>query len=544
MNLKMNFSKKNHKIQQLNMKDMSKRYISIVLLFSAALLFAQTTPGTYTVKNINVNTKYADFGTTYYGTDSVVFASPRSKRSIVKNIWKPNEQPYLDLYIGLVSGEGEIVGKHKVKGNVNTKFHEADVEFTKDLKTVYFTSNNFINNVAKNDIEGVLKLQLFKATVKADGEWTDIVKLPFNSDQFSTGHPALSEDDKKLYFISDRPESIGKTDIYVVNVNADGTYGEPKNLGSKINTKEKEMFPFVNDDSVLYFSSTGHKGKGGLDVFAVKLYDNSVSEILNLGTPINGAADDFAFILKQNKGYFSSNRKEGMGDDDIYSFNVESPLRIECTQALTGVVKNKDTQKTLMNAVVDLLDSNGNKLQTVTTKFDGAFSFEIACSASYKIVGAKTDFQKGEKDIAAKNDVVEEGITISLDLTPEKVKEKKILNINPIYFDLNKSSIRPDAAQELDKVVDLMKKNPEIIVESRSHTDARGKDESNLALSDRRAKSTVEYIISKGIDADRISGKGFGETELLNECANFVKCSKAKHQLNRRTEFYIVDYKK
>ncbi len=538
----MNFSKKNHKFQQVNSNTMSKKYIIIALLFSASIVFAQTTPGTYAIKNISINTKYADFGTAYFGTDSVVFSSPKSKRSIVRNIWKPNEQPYLDLYVGAIDGGSEIVGKHTIKGVVNTRFHEAMVAFTKDLKIVYFTGNNYHNNIIKNDVDGTLRLQLFKATVTATGEWTNVEKLPFNSDQFSTGHPALSADDKKLYFISDRLEAIGKTDIFVVDINADGTYSKPKNMGPKINTKEKEEFPFIDND-ILYYSSTGHSGSGGLDVFANRIYDTTISETLNLGAPINGASDDFAFIIKQDKGYFSSNRGEGVGDDDIYSFKALTPLKIECTQTVTGVVNNKDTQKPLMDAVVDLVDSDGNKIEGLTTRFDGTFSFEIACSSSYQIVGTKTDFLKDEKAVEATNDEVEDGINVSLELAPEKIKNKKILNIDPIYFDLNKSNIRPDAAKELDKVVDLMKKNLDIIVESRSHTDARGKDGSNLSLSDRRAKSTVEYIISRGIDTDRISGKGFGETELLNECSNFVKCSKAQHQMNRRTEFYIVDYK-
>ncbi len=539
----MNFLKKNQKLQQVNSKNMRKKYIIIAFLFSVSMIFAQTTPGTYAVKNININTKYADFGVAYFGIDSVIFSSPRSKKSIIKNIWKPNEQPYLDLYAGVIDGGSEIVGKQKVKGVVNTRFHEAIVVFTKDFKTVYFTGNNFHNNIIKNDVDGTLRLQLYKAVVNSDGEWTNIEKLPFNSDQFSIGHPALSPNEKVLYFSSDGFDAIGKTDIFMVNINDDGTYDKPKNLGKKVNTAEKEEFPFMNDEEILYFSSTGHSGNGGLDVFAVKIYDNTVSEPLNLGAPINSANDDFSFIVKQDKGYFSSNRSEGVGDDDIYSFKVLSPLKIECTQMVTGMVKNKDTQKPLMDAVVDLIDINGAKIEVVTTKFDGTFNFEIACSLSYKIVGTKIDFQNDEENIEAKNDIVGEGITISLELTPEKVIEKKILNINPIYFDLNKSNIRPDAARELDKVVDLMNKNLDIIVESRSHTDARGKDGSNLSLSDRRAKSTVEYIVSKGIDADRISGKGFGETELLNECANFVKCNKAQHQMNRRTEFYIVDYK-
>lgn len=516
-----------------------KKYIIIVLLFCANLINAQTTPGKYTIKNVNsVNTHYADFGASYFGTDSIVFSSP-TKRKMIKNIWKPNEQPYLDLYKGLVGGNGEIIGKEKVKGVVNTKFHEAIVVFTKDLKTVYFTGNNYYKNEVKNDVKGVLKLQLFKASVAENGEWINVVKLPFNNDQYSTGHPALSEDGNKLYFISDRPESIGQTDIYVVDINADGTFSEPKNLGSKVNTKEKEVFPFISDE-ILYYSSEGNSGLGGLDIFAVRIYDNSVSKPLSLGIPINTINDDFAFIIKKDKGYLSSNREGGRGDDDIYSFDVMSPLKIECNRMIKGVVKNKNTQEILIESVVSLFDDKGNEIQNITT-LDGIFNFEVACDKSYKVVGIKSYFEKGEENI----EVVNEDGTVAnviLNLTPKGVSEEE-RDINSIYFDLNKWNIRADAAIELDKMVELMRKYPNIIIESRSYTDSRGKDASNLLLSDRRAKSTVAYIVSKGIDASRISGKGFGEIDLLNDCADFVKCRKSQHQINRRTEFYIVDYK-
>jgi len=520
-----------------------KLYIIILLLCSTSFISAQTTPGEYAIKNIKINTEYADFGTAFFGTDAVVFSAPKNKRSMIKNIWKPNSQAYLDLYMGTIGNEGEIVSKQKVKGTINSRFHEAVVVFTKDLKTVYFTSNNYHNNIIRNDSTGSLKLQLFKASINENREWTNIEKLPFNSDQYSTGHPALSPDDKKLYFVSDRPESVGKTDIYFVNINEDGSYSEPRNLdilGEKINTIGKEEFPFISDDYILYFSSDGQPGNGGLDIFASKIFDNSTSRPLNLGNPINSVNDDFAFIIKEGKGYFSSNREEGKGDDDIYSFISRSPLKIECTKLIRGVVKNKETQETLEDVTISLLGENNHEIQQISTSSNGTFTFTVACNKSYKIIGLKTYFEKGEVNVKAANDIDNSTIDLIVNLTPEEVKEKKLLNIKPIFFDLNKWNIRSDAAKELDKVVTLMKENTEIIVESRSHTDSRGKDSYNLKLSDKRAKSTVAYIISKGIDANRISGKGFGETQLLNKCSNGIKCSKAEHQENRRTDFYII----
>ena len=537
----MNFSKKNHKLQPVNMYNMSKKYIIIALLLSSALATSQTSAGEYVIKNISINTEYADFGTSYFGNDSIVFSSPRSKRSIVKNIWLPNSQPYLDLYIGSIENNGEIAGKHKVKGNVNTKFHEATVAFTKDRKTVYFTSNNYYHNEVKNDTTGVLRLQLFKASVQKDGEWTDIKKLPFNNDEYSTGHPALSGDGKKLYFVSDRPGSFGKTDIYVVDLKEDGTYGEPKNLGAPVNTKGKEMFPFIDGD-IIYFSSDRENGLGGLDIYACKMYNTTISKPLNLGVPINSPNDDFAFIKKQDKGYFSSNRKEGVGDDDIYSFLRNKPLEIECTQEISGLVKNKETQENLAGVEIKLLDKEGNIVKTVVSDENGLYRFTVKCNTAYKITGDKIDFQDDNASITTINDIVEKPIEVALALAPEIVENK--INIENIYFDLDKWNIRPDAAAELDKLVQIMKDHPELNVEAGSHTDSRATEAYNNRLSKRRAKATVKYIVSKGIDAKRITAKGYGETQLTNGCTDDVECTDEQHQMNRRTEFVIVSDKK
>ena len=332
-------------------------------------MYSQTTPGEYTVKNVITNTKDSDFGTSFFGKDKVVFAAPKDNTVLTKKTWSGNNQAFLDLYIGTINEKGEIIGKKRVLGDVNGKFHEGVVSFTKDLKTVYFSANNYTDkNKAKKDSTGMVNIQLYKASVGDNGEWTNIIKLPFNNDEYSTGHPSLNIDDTKLYFISDRYGSVGKTDIYVVDVNADDTYSEPKNLGPKINTEEREMFPFISDDNVLYFSSTGHPGYGALDVFASRIFDTTVSEPINLEDPVNSSNDDFAFIINddKHKGYFSSNnRKDGKGDDDIYSFIAFPPLQIEGNQTISGIVIDKETQKLIPEAIVVLQDENGNELERV-----------------------------------------------------------------------------------------------------------------------------------------------------------------------------------
>ena len=300
-----------------------KKILTTTLLLSTLFIVAQTTPGKHLVKLQDVNTKLADFGVAFFGEGKVVFASPSDKVTIVKRVWRENGQPYLDLYVGDIDSTGAIVNKRKFEGEVNRRLHEGSVVFTKDLKTVYFSANNY--NEKEKSIRGTKgfdNIQMYKATVSDEGIWSNIEKLPFNSNDFQTGLPTLNNDDSKLYFVSDREGGLGKTDIYVVDIKSDGTYSEPKNLGSRINTEEREMFPFMADDNILYFSSNGHPGHGNLDVFASKIFDNTVSPALNLEQPVNSAKDDFAYIINESaqKGFFSSNRAEGKGDDDILFF--------------------------------------------------------------------------------------------------------------------------------------------------------------------------------------------------------------------------------
>ncbi len=762
-----------------------KKLIILLLLFISFGIFAQDSPGVYTIKNAKINTSYSDFGTAFLGNNKVVFASP--KEGITFNREEYNSQPFLDLYMGEVTDDGQLIKKQKLPGDINTKFHEGMVSFSKDMKTVYFSANGKIKKVKRKNkkeikTKSTVTIQLFKANIDEKGKWGNLVMLPFNSDEFSTGHPVLNRDDTKLYFVSDRPESLGKTDIFVVDIYEDGTYGQPVNLGSKINTAEREMFPFIGKDNVLYFSSDGFPGYGELDVFASKIFDNTLSTPINLEAPVNSDKDDFAYIIDdgKHKGYFSSNREGGRGDDDIYAFTASPPIYIECQQEISGVVKNIDTQELIPNVQIMLFDENGIKLQSfLSNENDASFSFTQSCNTTYKVKGYLEGYLIGELDIKTVNDLnaepieivmhmgvdpteeidaivdaakiqklesqqgaknehevaeagviaedqqensdielvgttvdaneasvndketevvakaeseVNEGVIASENTTAaskttpknnttvamsvaaaevaadsndqqensdielvsttvdaneasvndketevatkaesevneasvvsantttvpktqssnnrdiemvsttstqqdinsevdkeetDKAKEASVaysaetagennslskntnkavvseprdlaindqplegesaeedgININTIYFDFDKHNIRYDARLQMDKLVKILREHPQMKIKVNAHTDIRGSRKYNATLSDKRADETVQYLIRNGIEANRITGMGFGEMQLAEKCTKAIPCNGFQHQLNRRSEFMIL----
>lgn len=533
-----------------------KNIISIVVVFLTLISYAQETvsikDAKYSIErlNENVNTDYSNFGTTFYGEDKIVFASPTKKKFIIRNNWKGNHQPFLDLYIGTISEGGQLRDVQKFSENLSTRYHEADVTFTKDKKTVYFTRNNYLDKKYKKDSTGINLLQLYRAKIAEDGEWEDIESMPFNSDQYSTGHPTLSADERTLYFISNMPGSLGKTDVFKASISEDGAIGNPINMGSKINTAEREMFSSISGNDELYFSSDGRpEGLGGLDLYVVKLNGDEISEPINLGAPINSERDDFSFIInyETRRGYFSSNREGGSGDDDIYTFVQELPIVFECEQIVQGVVIDKKTGALIPGALVVL--SDGKELNRQVVGQDATYSFEIECNKNYKVVASKQGYSQDERDFfSTEGKELKIPLALKKDYVPEVPQEfemtngKCVVRINPIYFDFDKSYIRPDAALELDKVISVMRKYPDLIIEGGSHTDSRGSFKYNEALSSRRARSTVDYIISKGISSSKISSRGYGERQLVNGCADGVRCSEEEHQFNRRTEFVIVNY--
>jgi len=456
-----------------------------------------------------------------------------------------NARDFLDIYeVNEANEEGEVV--KKVPGDINTRLHESTSIITKDGNTMYFTRNNFLDGKKYKDEKGTIRLKIYKASL-VEGEWTEIEELPFNSDSYSVAHPVLSPDEKVLYFVSDMPGSLGESDIFKVQIIGDGTYGPPINLGKTINTEARETFPFITQSDVLYFSSDGHPGLGGLDVFATKIaFDEYDQTIVNVGKPINGKYDDFSFILDEetNTGYFASNRIDGMGDDDIYSFSESEPISLDCLQDVTGTVRDRISNEILAGATVKIIDEENNEVSSTITNSKGEYTLSLDCNQGNFVRALMEGYVPSEEylvksygkprivDFYLERDLVTGGFGDDL---------AKLLQLSTIYFDLNKFNIRPDAEIEIQKVIAAMEKYPSLKIKVNAHTDSRGNDAYNLWLSQKRAQSTVAYMISKGISADRLDGEGFGEERLMNECENGVRCSNEKHQLNRRSEFIIFD---
>ncbi len=531
-----------------------------------------TVPGKYHIKYLETNTTKSDYAVTYLN-NMVVFVNPTDEKSRNDN---------RELFIGNIGGEREITNKKGLKGiPFNKKISKTGVTYSSDAKTVYFSAKK--NKKKSTD-------QLFTAKVDASGNWTDIVKLPFNDKKYATGQPTLSNDGKRLYFASDRPGSYGGTDIYVVNVNNDGTYGEPTNVGDKINTRGNEVTPFITKDNMLYFSSNGFAdSQGDLDIYSSTVSNNSVSEPIHLDAPINGINNDFAFIKNNDTGYFSSNRLQGQDNDDIYSFILIEEKPRKCEQEIAGVVKDQETLEVLNDAALTLFDEEGNQIKQVLTDSEGRYKFTLECNTTYVLIASSLRYVKEEhivntanyidapaleankllvkklegepEDVIAvtkltegtdgateENKVAEKTETELIDktvteTTTEKTSGEKVLDLRSIsvHYDFDSSEIRQDDTYELDKIVSMMKASTDVKVQVNAFTDARGRSEYNLALSRRRANAAIDYLVSQGISRSRLKAKGFGETQMVNQCVNGVECSEAAHQMNRRTEFVILN---
>jgi outer membrane protein OmpA-like peptidoglycan-associated protein len=495
--------------------------------------------GRFEIANAGINSNQSDYGSSFLG-NKLVFASARDTGIAARKIFKWTNKSFTNLYSSVVKADGTIDPPSLFVKKLNTKFNESTPVFTKDGKTMYFTRNNYLDGIKGKDDKKVTLLKLYKANL-VDHKWTNIVELPFNSDQFSVAHPALSVDEKKLYFASDMPGTLGQSDLFSVVINDDGTYGKPENLGSAINTEGRETFPYISGDNELYFATDGRPGLGGLDIFVTKIKEDSgFSKVQNIGEPVNTKYDDFAFIIdnKTRNGFFSSNKEGGMGNDDIYKFTETKKL--VNLRFLSGIITDSKTNEVIADAKVVLLD---DKFQ-VLAGADGTYKFDIKDSEFFYVRASKNEYQTKESSISFPVDVDVAKLDLKLDKQMSEIKVgtdlAKALDIKSIYFDLGKSIIREKAAFELHKIVAVMKQYPKMKISVRSHTDSRQSKQSNLLLSDKRAKATVKWIVENGIEANRISGKGYGESQLLNECADGVKCSEEKHQLNRRSEFIVL----
>ena len=504
--------------------------------------------GRYTIENAGINSEYSDYGSAFSGT-KVVFASARDTGGLSNKRHSWTGESFTNLYSANIGDQGALSEPGRFGANLNSKFHESTPVFTKDGKTVYFTRNNFLDGKKGKDARKSTLLKLYKATLDGD-KWGDVTELPFNSNEYSVAHPALSADEKTLYFASNMPGTLGQSDLFKVTINSDGSYGTPVNLGNTINTEGRETFPMVTNENEIYFASDGHPGLGGLDVFVAKEQaDGSFNKVENVGEPLNSSKDDFAYLINTSSriGYVTSNRDGGQGGDDIYRF--KEIKKLECEQFLTGVVTDKETGLPLSGARVTLSDANYKKLQEVISDKDGKFDFgKVDCGTKYYIKTEKPEYNTLETSTITKEESGKSFVPVELEKAQKPVKVgdnlAEAFKIKIIYFDLDKSFIRQDAAVELAKILDVMEQNPTMEIDVRSHTDCRQTAKYNMALSGRRAKSTIAWLVEKGIAKSRLTGKGYGESQLVNDCGceptNQSSCTEEQHQANRRSEFIIT----
>ena len=574
---------------------------------------------------LSLNSKFTEYGGTYYENDKIIYTTNNitakgKRRSSYDNL------PFTDLMTAVRENQNDFVKSSSFDKNINTDFHESSPTFNKDFTVMFFTRNN-LNPHKKNKVRDY-NLKIYRSFKQENGSWTNPEEVHFDSNDYNCAHPSLSPDGHILYFASDMPGTLGKSDIYKVIVKDDWTLGEPENLGSKINTEGTETFPFVDQYGNLFFSSDGHAGLGGLDIFVAFYIENQFFMLKNMGLPYNSSKDDFAFIIDKahKEGFFSSNRFGGQGSDDIYLFKTSENIK----PLIYYVGHTKDDNGFFVpNAKIELF-SDGKLITKNVSLFDGRFSFLIDPEKNYELRA----YRKGYKDTIVKfdtynlaspkivNDIIlkqKQKIKVCVadyitrealdsvqvkiyghnghderfiqytkpngcldfevpldrlhkevfyefefrkkDYLPKRYNYKQKLGrdtlnwikpnkqrilmlklkLNPIYFDLDKSDIRPDAITELDKIVTLMKEYPKIKLSMESHTDSRNTKAYNLQLSQRRAKATMQYLIDHGIDPYRLKAKGFGESRLVNKCSDGVKCTEEEHQMNRRTEFVIIN---
>ncbi len=586
----------------------------------------------YTISTFNRNTDYSDYP--LFIRDNRLYIS-----SLTPEEANSKETPNSDvLYIDL---DDKTRKPMPIKGKVNTELNEGSLVITKDGNTMYFSRNDYIKGKLGKTKDDVVTINLYKAEL-VNGAWKKITPLPFNSPDYSIGHPALSLDEKTLYFTSDQSGTRGETDLYSVPIYEDGTYGVPKNMTS-INTVAKEMFPFIDTDGVLYFASDREESKGGLDIFMSPLEaDKSYQRVFSLGDQINSNYDDFAYVInKDRKGFYSSNRVNDIGSDDIYEFVENEKFIFSYFVELKGVAQTFDTDTPVKDIKITLLDKNRNPLETVTTEDDGSYKFKgtnIKKGAYIKaekpgyqtlekvvtddilkdkspafvvnlvhtnqkipeyitIKGSLKDYKTGktinnatltlldiENNVIAKTRAYKNGQYKFDQVSPKQTVfvraekqnyqtqeqpldirniNKKVLNLdfklvkgsipmkpgndlaslfNPIYFDYGKSEIRPDGYAELDKIIQVLKLFPNLTIKIGSYADSRSSKKFNLNLSKKRAFATYNYIVKSGIDRNRLTYKGYGESKLVNHCKNGVKCPEEAHQLNRRSSFVITKH--
>lgn len=493
----------------------------------------------FNVQNLDINSEYSDFGGALNNNKLYITSSRNTVglfdlgRWITQRIsygW--NNEPYLDIYSFDVTDSGSYLNEDYLGSNINTKYHEGLASFDNEgnmyISRESFYENEYVKDPESNNITSLIGIYKISKGEK------NVVALNINSVEYSVKNPSISSDGKTLYFSSDMPGGFGNFDIYRGDIDENGNINNVENLGQKVNTEGQEMFPFIGDKNNLYFSSDSQLGLGGLDVFFTKEVDGKWASARNVGIPVNSNADDFAFSMNEatGEGFVSSNRSGGKGSDDIYSIKRLIPI---CDVLLTANVMDAKTKLGIDSATTSISDKEGNIASTKTSSNEGVSEFMLVCDEAGKLIVSKEGYNSKIVDLKMSS---EEFTSINVMLDPiEKIIVAEKIELNAIYFDFDKSNIKAEAAFELDKLVQIMNKYPEMTVSIESHTDSKGPSSYNQRLSERRAKTTSQYVISKGIDSTRLSSAGKGESSPVVDCTN---CSKDEDQLNRRSEFIIT----
>ncbi|NDK56950.1 OmpA family protein [Pontibacter fetidus] len=496
---------------------------------------------------------YSDFSPAPFG-NGIIFTSDRGISADKQNeVYGWTGRPYLQLFTAKTDGQGNWSSPEALQEVVNSEYHNATASAATDGQQLYFTRTHMVRERQKGNPdptswvevkddkpEHINRLEIFTAQ-KENGVWGNIQPFTYNKvTEYSVGHPALSADGQILYFASDMPGSLGDTDIFYSKRQEDGSWGVPVNAGATINTPGRESFPYVDAAGKLYFASDGHAGMGGLDIFSAEGEHGNWAGVRNLGNPINSRKNDYGimFTTPGETGLLSSNRDADNGTEDIYSFKILKKPVVIAIKTLERKQNDKKrnievplpqvqvvvSQKTIADSTVVMSDENG---QYFMDGFKGN---------TYSLMGTKAGYLTQEAMAQIPETA---GDTIQVALLFDKNEQNRVIVLENIYYDLDKWDIREDAAKELDKLVTVLQNNPEIKIEMSSHTDSRESVNYNQALSEKRANAAVDYLVSKGINRNRLTAKGYGKTKLVNGCGDNVECSEEEHQLNRRTEFKI-----
>lgn len=494
--------------------------------------------GQYDVKLAPFNSIYADFSPAFF-EKGVVFCSNRTPIKAGDPVFAWNNTAFLDLYY---SNEGDSTSR-PFSGKLNTKYHEGPLVFYNTQDSAIFTRNNYHKGKYRKSKDGTNKLKLYFSHRKGGNSWGNIEEFPYNSDEYSIGHPALSTDNTTLYFVSDMQGTLGGTDIFRCRYE-NGKWSEPENLGKEINTTGNEMFPFIDQNNDLYFASNGLTGLGGLDLFMAKNVNGKFTNPENMGAPINTVQDDFALIIddQQGIGYFSSNRQGGVGDDDIYYFKIKP-------KELILIAYNKKTNEILCEVETKLTETPSSRNVIFAKDNPCSARFKISLNTGYDIVGKKTGFSNGELDLLEGSVLkLNNGDTVRIYLEPdqppviEEEPKPEIIAIKNVYYDFDKYNIRRDASKTLNEVLETLKANPRMRLLLSAHTDSRASYKYNVWLSQRRVQSALQYLVDRGIDPSRFQIEHYGEYKLATDCPDGKPCSEPDHQLNRRTEIKILEF--